>query len=204
MLLQTSRDGRDGTVACDINDADKIKSLAEGCTAVISCVGAIGTEQDKVVNAGTATAATAAKAAGVERFVYITVAPEVKEFAKDIDFLKGYMEGKTESRETVLKLFGDKATLIEPTFIYGGGSFELNPPRVASFYGKFIEAILSSNPIRSIDRVVSPGFIKIALEPPVPVEAVANAAIAGALGRAPPILDTYDSIKAVATLIETV
>jgi nucleoside-diphosphate-sugar epimerase len=201
-VIATSRDGRDGTVACDINDADTIKKLAQGCSAVIACVGVIGTEQDKEVNAGTATAAKAAKAAGVERFVYITVAPEVKEFAKDIKFLKGYMEGKSISRETVLELFGDKATLIEPTFIYGGGSFELNPPRVASFYGKFIEGLLSSSPARSVERVLSPGIIKIALKPPVPVEAVANAAIAGALGKTAPILDSHDAIKAAAATLE--
>ena len=37
-------------------------------------------------------------------------------------------------------------------------------------------------------------FVKIAVEPPVPVEDVAGAAIAGALGRATPVLDTYDEI----------
>ena len=85
--------------------------------------------------------------------------------------------------------------MIEPTFIYGGGSFELNPPRVASFYGKFIEGILSSNPMRNVERVLSPGFVKIALEPPVPVEDVARAAVAGALGETQSILDSYDKIK---------
>ena len=39
------------------------------------------------------------------------------------------------------------------------------------------------------------GFIKIALEPPVSVDAVAKAAVAGALGKAQPILDTYDKIN---------
>lgn len=101
-----------------------------------------------------------------------------------------------------MKSFGDRAVLIEPTFIYGGGSFELNPPRVASFYGKFVEGLLSSSPIRAIDRVLSPGFIKIALEPPVPVDAVADAAIAGALGVTPdPIIDTYDKIRDAAKLL---
>jgi hypothetical protein len=196
--IATSRDGRDGTIALDLtseNVQDQIQKLSQGCAAVISCVGAIGTADDKAVNSGTGLAASAAKAAGVSRFVYITVAPEVKEFARDIDFLKGYMEGKSFSRETVLAAFDGKATLIEPTFIYGGGSFELNPPRVASFYGQFIEGLLSSSPIRTVERVLSPGIIKIALEPPVPVEAVAQAAVAGALGKTDSILDSYDKIK---------
>lgn len=196
----TSTNGRDGTIALDVtkdsdNLGERIGKLAQGCTAVISCIGAIGTTNDQLINAATATAALAAKGAGVKRFVYITVAPEVKEFAKDIDFLQGYMAGKAYSRESVLKSFDKNAVLIEPTFIYGGGSFELNPPRVASFYGQFIEGILSSSPVRTVERVLSPGIVKIALEPPVPVEDVANAAVAGALGKTGPILDTYDGIK---------
>jgi uncharacterized protein YbjT (DUF2867 family) len=205
-VVATSRNGRDGTVALDVtteNDvAAKIKSLAAGCSAVISCIGAIGTDNDDAVNAATGLAATGAKAAGVHTFVYITVAPEVAEFAKDIDFLQAYMRGKKFSRAAVLNTFGDSAVLIEPTFIYGGGSFELNPPRVASSYGKLVEGLLSSSPVRVLERIISPGIVKIALEPPVPVEAVASAAVAGALGKITPglSLDTYDKIKEAAEL----
>ena len=201
--IATSRDGRDGTRALDFtkSQASQVESLAAGCTAVISCIGSIGTPDDLAVNAGTGQAAKAAKAAGVDRFVYITVAPEVQKFARDIDFLKDYMQGKAISREVVLASFRDKATLIEPTFIYGGGSFELSPPRVAGFYGQFIEGLLSSSPIRSVERILSPGIFKIALEPPIPVEAVANAAIAGALGKTAPVLDTYDKIKQASALV---
>lgn len=196
--IATSTNGRDNTVALDFTKDSvdqQVEKLAAGCTAVISCIGAIGTENDETINAGTGLAAQGAKAAGVKRFVYITVAPEVKEFARDIDFLKPYMEGKTFSRDAVLTAFGQNGILIEPTFIYGGGSFELNPPRVSSNYGNFIEAILSSSPIRNVERLVSPGLVKIALEPPVSVEDVAGAAVAGALGKTLPVLDTYDKIK---------
>ena len=98
-IVATSRDGRDGTVALDFTAADKTKDavqkLSEGCTAVISCIGSIGTPNDEVINSGTSLAAAGAKAAGVQRFVYITVAPEVREFAKGIDFLEGYMKGRS-------------------------------------------------------------------------------------------------------------
>lgn len=197
--IATSTNGRDGTVALDFNKdvvSQQVHRLASGCTAVISCVGAMGTNNDYNINAGTGLAAQAAKAAGVTRFVYITVAPEVKEFARDTTFLQDYMEGKKFSRDSVVAAFQENAILIEPTFIYGGGSFELNPPRVAGFYGKFIEDILSSSPIRNVERLLNPGIIKIALEPPVPVEDVANAAAAGALGETTlPVLDSYDKIK---------
>jgi hypothetical protein len=207
-VIATSRDGRDGTTALDFSTEkdvqQQVEKLAAGCTAVVSCVGTIGTELDEVVNSATALAAAGAKAAGVQHFVYITVAPEVKEFAKDIDFLKGYMKGKTVSRDAVLANFpGGSSTLIEPTFIYGGGSFEISPPRVAGFYGKIIEGLLSSGPIRAVTGIAPAGIIKIALEPPVPVEAVAGAAVAGALGRGGALfaLDTYDEIKKAASLI---
>ena len=205
-VVATSRDGRDGTIAFDattpnINVEKEIESLAKGCTAVISCIGAIGTSNDQIVNSATGLAAQGAKAAGVDKFVYISVAPEVKEFAKGIDLLKDYMTGKTFSQNSVVTNFPNGAsTLIEPTFIYGGDSFSLNPPRVASFYGEFIESLLSSGPVRGITNIAPEGFIKIALEPPVPVDAVAGAAVNGALGVVNGELSTYDLIKNAAAL----
>jgi hypothetical protein len=144
-----------------------------------------------------------AKAAGVDRFVYISVAPEVKESAKDINFLKGYMAGKTFSRDSVLSSFpSGSSTLIEPTFIYGGDEFKVNPPRVAGFYGEFIEALLSSGPIRAVTNIAPGGIVKIALEPPVSVDSVANAAVAGALGKTTQaVLDTHDKIKEAGSLV---
>ena len=90
--------------------------------------------------------------------------------------------------------------------IYGGGSFELNPPRVTTSYGQLLEGLLASSPMRVVDRLLSPGILKIVLEPPIPVERVAAASVAGALGRLPvtPVteqLDTYDKIKQAAKLL---
>jgi hypothetical protein len=204
-VVSTSTDGRDGTIALDLTSTDAtsvLKDIFSGVGAVVSCVGKIGTADDEAINAATGHAAMAAKTAGVDRFVYITVSPDVKEFASDIDFLAGYMRGKKYSRDAVLEMYGDKATLIEPTFIYGGGSFEVSPPRVPDFYGRVIEGLLSASPVRQLERVISPGIIKIALEPPVPVDDVARAAVAGALGKAPlSILDTYDKIKSASQVI---
>ena len=80
------------------------------------------------------------------------------------------------------------------TFIYGGDSFSVNPPRVASFYGEFIETLLSSGPIRGVTSITS-GFVKIALEPPVSVDSVSTAACKAATGKlSTDVLDTYDKI----------
>ncbi|KAL3904247.1 MAG: hypothetical protein SGILL_010142 [Bacillariaceae sp.] len=203
-VTATSRDGRDGTLALDVTkegiDVEKeIEALSRGCTAVISCIGAIGTPNDASVNAASGLAAKGAKAAGVDRFVYISVAPEVKELGKGIDLLEDYMKGKTFSQASIATSFPSGATIIEPTFIYGGDAFSLTPPRVASFYGEFIESLLSSGPIRAITKVAPEGIVKIALEPPVSVDSVAAAAVNGALGPAGYVeLDTYDKIKSAA------
>lgn len=208
-VVATSRNGRDGTVALDvtqpsINVAETIQDLSKGCSAVISTIGAIGTPEDAAVNGATGLAAIGAKAAGVSNFVYISVAPEVKEFAKDIEFLQSYMEGKAFSEDTITNQFtgdGYSYTIIEPTFIHGGDKFAVNPPRVASTYGKLVEAVLSSGPFRAATEVAPEGFIKIALEPPVSAESVASAAIAGALGKASTVLDTYDKIQEAAKTV---
>jgi len=200
-VISTSTNGRDGTIAFDVTKdgidvAKEIESISKGCTAVISCIGSIGTKYDNTVNSATGLAAKGAKSAGVERFVYISVAPEVREFAEGIDFLKEYMKGKSFSQDAVESNFPNGShVFIEPTFIYGGDSFSVSPPRVASFYGEFIESLLSSGPIRGITNLSS-GFIKIALEPPVSVDAVSVAACNAATGKVvSEVLDTYDKIK---------
>lgn len=213
-VVATSRNGRDDTVAFDVtkvdNVATQVESLAKGCTAVISTVGVLGTPDDTLINAANALAAAGAKSAGVSRFVYITVSPEVKDMAQNIEFLQPYMEGKTFARDAVINTFGSdnklSFTLIEPTFIYGGDQFQINPPRVTGLYGSFIEGALSSAPLRLAANLMPAGFLKVALEPPVSAEAVAKAAIAGALGKTTTTtnsayLDTYDKIQAAANLI---
>lgn len=205
-VIATSRDGRDGTVPFDVtteglNVKEQIQSISKGCMAVISCIGAIGTSNDASINSATGLAAAGAKTAGVDRFVYISVAPEVKTFAKDIDFLKDYMAGKTFSQDAIQTSFPSGSTLIEPTFIHGGDEFKINPPRVAGFYGEFIEALLSSGPVRAITDIAPEGFVKIALEPPVSVDSVASAAVAGALGKTNAVLDTYDKIQEAGSLL---
>lgn len=202
-VVGTSRNGRDGTYKLDFADSSTlvtkaVEELSSGCQAVISCVGSIGTPNDGVVNGGSGLAALGAKSAGVQRFVYISVAPEVRESTQNLSFLKDYMAGKTSSENFIKQNFGGDGNtsymLIEPTFIYGGDKFQVNPPRVADGYGKLVETVLSSGLFRAAASV-SPGIIGIALEPPVSVNDVAGAAVAGALGYSVNVLDTYDKIR---------
>ena len=201
----TTRDGRDGTIPLDLISQEKgpaadVEELAKGYTAVISCIGSIGTPMDEAVNAASGLAAIGAKAAGVKIFVYIGVAPEVRDSAKGIGFVEKYMAGKSFSEDSIKSNFPGSYTLIEPTFIYGGDKFAVNPPRVADGYGKLVEGVLSSGLFR-VAASVSPGMLGVALEPPVKVGSVAGAAVAGALGLSQPILDTYDKINEAAKLI---
>ena len=203
-VVATSRDGRDGTVALDIlttaDLSDRVKTLSSGCQAVVACWGAFGTPDDGRINAASGLAAVGAKAAGVDRFVTLGVAPEVEQAISGlVSQLQPYLDGKAFSKKTISSTFGsNEAIFIEPTFIYGGDKFGLKPPRVAGFYGSFIEGLLSSAPVRFVEGILPKGnIIEVALEPPVSVDAVASAAVAGALGKlaSTPILDTHDKIK---------
>ena len=192
-------------MALDFSDSSvditkRVEDISKGCTAVISCVGSIGTPSDKTVNSGTGLSAIGAKAAGVKNFVYISVAPEVRDSSKGVSFLQDYMDGKAYSEDTIKKKFADSYTIIAPTFIYGGDKFAINPPRVADGYGRLVEGVLSSGVFR-FAAGVSPGIISVALEPPINVSAVAGAAVSGALGLSNHVLDTYDEINEAAKLI---
>ncbi len=207
-VVATSRDGRDGTVALDIlttdNVVDRVKELASGCQAVISCWGAIGTANDNVINSASGWAAQGAKAAGVNRFVSFGIAPEVVQATSGIEFIQPYIQGKEFAKQSVQSIFGESGVIIEPTFVHGGDSFGVNPPRVAGFYGEFIEGLLSSSPVRAIEGALPRGnIIQVALEPPISVDTVASAAVAAALGKigSSVSLDTYDKIKEVAGLL---
>jgi len=154
--------------------------------AIVSCVGAIGFDvQGLLLGNGVANveAAKVAKQAGVSRFVYVSVASELVT-ARDWlpAFFSGYFDGKENAEEAITAEFGECSTFIKPTFIYGGEDFGLFPPRVNSAYGSAVEEILSSKPFDALANAL-PGLIKVALRPPVSVDAVAGAAVAAALGK---------------------
>lgn len=210
-VIATSTNGRDGTIALDvtapgIDVAEEVARLAQGCLAVISTIGAIPTSSDTTniqqINAASGFAAVGAKAAGVKHFVFISNAPEVKTLMVQnpgnlLGFLQPYVKGKSISEEMIQKNFGGEEglsyTLVKPTFIYGGDKFGVTPPRVNTSYGQFVESILSLGPFRAASSVL-PGFLGIALEPPVSAEAVARATIVGAFSDQLLVFDTHDAI----------
>jgi len=199
-VVATSRNGRDGTIPLDVtkvNVEEEVARLAQGCTSVISTLGAINTPNDLKVNAATGLAAVGAKKAGVKHFVYLSNAPEVRESVGQLEFLQGYMQGKAFSEEAIKQQNFDSYTLIKPTFIYGGDKFGINPPRVVDAYGQLVEGLLSTAPFR-VAADILPGFLGLALEPPVSARDVASAAIEGAISSETMVLDTHDKIVGLA------
>lgn len=71
-----------------------------------------------------------------------------------------YFDGKKRAEEAIVASFPSTGVFIKPTFIYGGESFGLTPPRVSDGYGSAIDTLLSSGVVRSIAGI-SPGLVKV-------------------------------------------
>lgn len=164
--------------------------------AIVSCVGTVGFDRQGLIlgngkaNEEVATAASAI--GGVQRLVYVSVSPEVDasvgwltgRSAQLPNWGEGYFEGKRQAEAAYSEAaatLGASTCFIKPSFVYGGDSFGLFPPRVTAGYGSGVEELLSASLVQSIaDKM--PGLIKVALRPPVNVDAVAGAAAKAALG----------------------
>ena len=163
-------------------DPSKDKLDLKGADAVVSCIGAIGFDDELVryVNGDVNIAAVQqAKTQDVKRFVYVSVSSLVPEALGTV--LPAYFEGKAAAEASVKSNFGTSGYLIKPSFIYGGDAFTVSPPRVPAGYGSFIDAVLSSPPIRLLASV-SPPILKVALVNPVSVDNIARATASASLG----------------------
>ena len=132
--------------------------------------------------------------------VLVSVASEVAACKETLpDFFSGYFEGK-EAAESAATSAGTSC-VVKPTFIYGGDEFGLLPPRVAAFYGSGVEELLSLPPFTfaagKLPEGGPAGLLKVALRPPVSVDAVAGACAAAAMGEASGVLDGTAAIKQV-------
>eukprot|EP00638_Chattonella_subsalsa_P004181 CAMPEP_0117760118 /NCGR_PEP_ID=MMETSP0947-20121206/16407_1 /TAXON_ID=44440 /ORGANISM="Chattonella subsalsa, Strain CCMP2191" /LENGTH=255 /DNA_ID=CAMNT_0005580683 /DNA_START=210 /DNA_END=977 /DNA_ORIENTATION=- len=188
-----------------LTDEAKVKALLKGCEAVVSTIGVIGFD-NAILETGNGDAneqaVKIAKQAGVKKFVYVSVASAVEDAAGGV--LAGYFDGKQRAEKAVKQSYpNEKSLIIKPSFIYGGDSFNVSPPRVPDGYGSFVESALSLGFVRSVASV-SPGPLAVALSPPVSVKTVAAAAAAGALGLVQGgKLDGTDDIKEAASMLET-
>ncbi|OLQ00010.1 hypothetical protein AK812_SmicGene17359 [Symbiodinium microadriaticum] len=162
---------------------------------VISAIGSIGSADDEQGNGATNEAAVAAAAkAGVKRFVLVSASKDVGEAGVDAIF-GPYVKGKQRAEAAVKARFSDSSLVLQPSFIYGGDEFSATPPRVAGWYGEKVENLLATDLFRAVASA-SPAFLRLALSPPLAVDDVAKAAVAGAAGRASGTLESHDAILA--------
>ena len=156
--------------------------LKNACTSVISTVGSINSPDDEIVNAASGKAAVGARMGGASKFVFIGNDDSVRELSQSIPFLKGYAAGKEQAEAKIRETFGPSDyCIVQPTFIYGGDSFGMNPPRIASSVGQIADELLGLYPVQAIADAL-PGVLGVALSPPVSRERVASAAVNAALG----------------------
>ena len=143
---------------------EKLQEAIGSPDAVVSCVGAIGVDQQGLLlgnGVANAEAAAAAKVVGAQRMAYVSVGSEVvaskgwcvairtPTLAQDGSpghaaprlpprlpgFFGAYFEGKQAAEEAMVAEFGENACIIKPSFIYGGDDFGLLPPRVSGWCG---------------------------------------------------------------------
>ena len=172
--------------------------------AVVCAVGAIGTDPSVLLKGnGEANVAgfESAKRAGVKRISYVSVSDEVADCQENWlpEFFESYFQGKQMAEAAALDAVeGDSTRLcvVRPTFIYGGDSFGLLPPRVTFEYGSGIEELLSLGIFKSLADI-TPGLIKVALRPPVSVDSVAAACASAALGSEGAIGKTLDGAASI-------
>mmetsp|Transcript_13110 Transcript_13110/g.19288 ORF Transcript_13110/g.19288 Transcript_13110/m.19288 type:complete len:311 (+) Transcript_13110:157-1089(+) len=170
---------------------------------IVSCVGVVGTDPEELKRGNGVANEVAFTNAGskLQRSVLISVSEEVAACQDNWlpEFFKGYFDGKKMAERAALDaVAGDatKSVVIKPTFIYGGDSFGLLPPRVNYEYGSGVEELLSTSVFKALADV-TPGLIKVALRPPVSVDSVAAAAAAAAIGDiSGGVLDGAASINA--------
>ena len=122
---------------------DDLTGVLQGADAVVSCVGALpGSSNQRDGNgAVNRIIADASKAAGIKRFVYISVASDLAN--GPAKFLLGdYFKGKAEAESAVMKDFASDARLVvKPAIIAGGPPGEIRPPGPPGVKPATVEAV---------------------------------------------------------------
>jgi len=200
--IATSTNGRDDTIAFTITDDNASKHLLDinqtnDIGTIVSTIGCIFTDSDDyIVNAASGqTAIDAFKdVSSKPKYIFIGNSPRVRNVCNIVQSLNEYARGKEESELLLHQTFGQSVCIIKPTFIYGGTKFGFNPPRIPSFLGEVVEAVLGLYPIQWVAEVL-PDIPGVVLEAPVNVQAVAGAVVNEAIGLCDnQVLDTREDI----------
>ena len=102
----------------DVFDVPAWRGELEGAEAVVSCIGAFGSNEfmEKINgDANILLASEALKVTDIKRFVYLsTVENNLPDFV-----LKGYFNGKKRAEDAIMDAFQNNAWVIRPGFMYG-------------------------------------------------------------------------------------
>ena len=155
-------------------------SQLDGVDGVVSCVGAFGSNDymARVNGDANVRAVSAALRHKVARFVYVSaIQTDLPSF-----ILRGYFEGKRLSEEAVVDAYGERGTVLRPSFVFGSRSIGGGMTLPLGIIGRPLQAVLDLPGLRNLHRL--PGLRGLLL-PPVAVEDVGLVAAAAALGLLP-------------------
>ena len=163
-----------------LSDGAPIRDAMRGCDAVISCLGAFGSNDfmHKINGAANASLAEAAAAEGVSKFVFVSAAA-IKPVAKAMAAAgyEGYYAGKMTAEEAVTRHFGERGLILRPGPIYGTRAVTSSVSIPIGAVGVPLTTIFETPPIRALAAAL-PMDLGDLFMPWVSVEDVADAAIA--------------------------
>ena len=153
----------------DAGGAAAIEEAMRGADAVVSCLGAFGSDafmhrMNGDVNVALARRFAATSARPAPRFVFVSTAP----FRLPEAVLRGYFNGKRRAEDAALECFGDRAVVLRPSFVHGTRDVPGNIRLPLGLVGRPLEAAAAA---------VLPSLS------PISVDDVGVAAAAAALGR---------------------
>ena len=163
-------------VAADVlQGGERMERTLEGADAVISCLGAFGSQQfmRRINGDANVLIAESARAAGVGRMAYISVQP----FRPVEPLLRGYFEGKRAAEAAVSAHFGASGAILRPGVIFGSGRV------LPALLGTPVNVLLDTAPLRYL--ALSLGPLGELLTPWLRVEDVALAAVAHVIAGTP-------------------
>jgi len=164
-------------VAADVEDPAQLKAAVQNTDAVISCLGAFGSDafMRRINGEANAAIAAASAEAGVERFVYVSAAP----FGPIEKVLPGYFWGKRFAEAAVATHFGSRGTVLQPGMVYGTRRITASISLPLGLIGAPLEFVFGSAPVRALATRL--GWLGAPLAPPISVDALAKAAVAAAV-----------------------
>jgi len=187
-------------MSADCTDAAAMSAIVTGASAVVSCVGGFGDNATmlRVNGAANEAAVAAAFAAGVPRFVFVSVHRyNVPEALTDSI---GYFKGKRAAEKAVLSTYGASGSVLQPGFIFGDrvvGSLTLPLGAVGAPLERALRSAAQGPFAGVLKALAALPASDALLAPPVAVEAVAAAAVRCATGAASGVFD-IDGINALA------